>query len=580
MSKSSRAGRSGGSSNSKPPKKSIKNARSLLDVLGFGRKKSQSAVSEPEAEPKPLSGPVARRGFQLKTSYTARSGPVPIPPKGKAKDSPVRARDPKKQSRSDGRAGSMEAGERDTEAEAPRGSQRGTQRGSQRGSDRNSDRGSGRGGKDRQAAKGSARDSSKGAAKTASKNAAEGTTGATGGRTTPGQRGAAARAYPGREGASASALARPPAPPTSATGQAPAAAQAVVVSKGRGQGAPRLEGTIKRHPDGFGFLICDEKSHPDVYISRQYMTGIMTNDRVEAEIYQARDEDRFFGEITKVIKRSNSVVVGRYLPVDLLYGVVQDDGRGWGMDLRIAAEDSLGAKDGDLVAVEIKQYPMKDREFSGRVVSIIGDVEDPLNDVKRIIFSHHIPHEFSEKAKLEARAYGGRVQEEEARGRVDLRKKSLITIDGATARDFDDAVCVEPEPGGFRLWVAIADVSHYVKPGTELDLEAYQRGTSTYFPNFVVPMLPEELSNDLCSLNPKVPRLCFACEMKIGFQGVEGARHLRRGPGSARRPRPRSPTARGREHFPRGRPRQDPDGEALSRGLARPRDPGNPGRSR
>ncbi len=282
---------------------------------------------------------------------------------------------------------------------------------------------------------------------------------------------------------------------------------------------PRVEGFIKRHPDGFGFFIPDDRQIQDVYISRQHMEGVMTNDRVLVEISEGRDKDRLFGEIIRVVQRAVKQVVGRYLPVDQKYGVILDDGKGWGRDLRIPADDSLGAKEGDLVVIEITRYPGHGGDFVGRVVSIIGDSEDPLNDVMRVIYGHHIPNEFSEKAKREAKSYGGRVSEEEMSGRVDLRELGLITIDGATARDFDDAIYVEKTEQDFHVWVAIADVSHYVRPGTTLDEEAFERGTSTYFPNFVVPMLPEELSNELCSLNPHVPRLCFVCEMHVDFQG-------------------------------------------------------------
>lgn len=254
------------------------------------------------------------------------------------------------------------------------------------------------------------------------------------------------------------------------------------------------------------------------------MTGIMTNDRVEVELYRPRaggknKEDRLSGEITRVLSRSNTRVVGRYLPVDKKYGILQDENRGWGADLRIAAEDSLGAKEGEMIAVEITQYPDDKHEFTGKVVSVIGDAEDPINDVIRIVHQAGIPTEFSKEAVRDAQKFGGQVTEQERRGREDLTKLPLITIDGVTAKDFDDAIFTEQTARGFHLVVAIADVSHYVKPGSRLDEDAYERGTSTYFPNYVVPMLPEELSNELCSLKPHVIRLCFCCEMHISFDG-------------------------------------------------------------
>ncbi len=284
-----------------------------------------------------------------------------------------------------------------------------------------------------------------------------------------------------------------------------------------------VTGLIKRHPDGFGFLIVDDPETPDVYVARQSMVGIMTNDRVEVELYKPRSgkgkEERLSGEITRVLSRANKTVVGRYLPVDKKYGVLQDENKGWGTDLRIAAIDSMDAKEGQLVAVEITQYPDDEHEFTGRVVTIIGNVDDPINDVIRVVHQASIPTEFSKQAIADAQRFGGEVKEQERRGREDLTDLNLITIDGVTAKDFDDAVYTEQTAKGFRLVVAIADVSHYVKPGTRLDEEAYERGTSTYFPNYVVPMLPEELSNELCSLKPHVIRLCFCCEMFLDFDG-------------------------------------------------------------
>lgn len=292
-------------------------------------------------------------------------------------------------------------------------------------------------------------------------------------------------------------------------------------SRGHGD---RVAGIVKRHPDGFGFLIPDDSTHPDVYISRQSMTGVMTNDRVEVQVYRPKSankhrEDRLAGEITKVISRANKRVVGKFLPVDQKYGVILDDNRGWGADLRVAMRDAMSAKEGDMVVVEITQYPNEDREFTGKVIDRLGSIDDPMNDVMRVVYQSNIPTEFSAAALSEARRFGGVVTEQETKGREDVTQIPLITIDGVTAKDFDDAVYTEQTAHGFRLLVAIADVSHYVKPGTPLDHEAYERGTSTYFPNFVVPMLPEELSNELCSLKPEVRRLCFCCEMNLNFNG-------------------------------------------------------------
>jgi ribonuclease R len=285
------------------------------------------------------------------------------------------------------------------------------------------------------------------------------------------------------------------------------------------QNLPTLIGMIKRHPDGFGFFIPDTIGHPDVYIPRNSMSGVMSNDRVEVSVSKGKGEDRFFGEVLQVLSRANKRVVGKFLPVDIKYGMILDDNKGWGADLRIQAADQMDAKEGDLVAVEILHYPDGQREFQGRVVEVLGDAENPMNDVRRMIHTHGIPYEFTRAAIQDAEAYGSKVTENDIRGREDVRGLELITIDGVTARDFDDAVYVEQTKAGFRLVTAIADVSHYVKPGTALDDEAFVKGTSTYFPNFVVPMLPEALSNELCSLRPDVDRLCLVCDMNLSFEG-------------------------------------------------------------
>jgi ribonuclease R len=280
-----------------------------------------------------------------------------------------------------------------------------------------------------------------------------------------------------------------------------------------------LNGTIKRHPDGFGFFIPEDKDHSDVYIPRNSMEGIMTNDKVMVEAFPERGTDRFRGEIVKVLERGTKKIVGRFFRYNDKYGVIRDEGKGWGEDLRILIPDSMNAKDKELVAAEILTYPEKNKEFTGKVVEIIGDAMDPMTDIKRILISNNIPQEFSKATLEEAKEFSDVPEEKDFKNRKDLRGINLITIDGATAKDFDDAVYTETNNEGFLLYVAIADVSHYVKVGSSIDREAYERGTSVYFPNFVVPMLPEVLSNGLCSLNPHVPRLCLVAEMQFDFTG-------------------------------------------------------------
>lgn len=281
----------------------------------------------------------------------------------------------------------------------------------------------------------------------------------------------------------------------------------------------RVVGLVKRHPDGFGFLIPDDTEMPDLFLSRKEMEGIMTNDRVSAEVHKEDKGERFFGTHIEVLKRGVSRVVGKVRKKNSGDLEMMDGYQKWGATLKIPFKNSRGATDGDLVAVDIIEYPQSGGEFIGKVVDIIGDDQDPNNDLKRVLHQSSIPMEFSFGALNQARSISQTVTDKERVGRTDLTHLTFITIDGVTAKDFDDAIYVEQRDNGFRLWVAIADVSHYVRPKTDLDEQAYERGTSVYLPNYVVPMLPEELSNGICSLKPEVDRLAFVCEMGIAFDG-------------------------------------------------------------
>jgi ribonuclease R len=277
-------------------------------------------------------------------------------------------------------------------------------------------------------------------------------------------------------------------------------------------------GVVKRHPDGFGFFIPDDPDLPDVYIPRNSMTGIMANDRVEVEVFPEPGGERFRGEIREVVKRGSTRAMGEYKSTGGDSGILKDKVGAWGMDL-IVDNNSFSVEDGEWVAVHITSYPDEAKGFRGKIVAVIGDSEDPQNDALRVLHQNSIPFEFADKTLREVEKLENEVTEKDFRGRKDLRQHKLITIDGKTAKDFDDAILVEKRTSGFRLWVAIADVSHYVKMGTSLDDDAYERGTSTYFPSFVAPMLPEKLSNNLCSLNPNVPRLSLVAEIDFDFAG-------------------------------------------------------------
>lgn len=279
-----------------------------------------------------------------------------------------------------------------------------------------------------------------------------------------------------------------------------------------------LSGTVKRHPDGFGFFIPDQKEHPDVYIPRHSMSGIMTNDKVSLSVTPEKGGERFRGEVVAVLHRATKHVVGKISLLDKNKAILRDVSHAWGQDMKLI--ELGGAKEGQLVAAEIETYPDDKKGFTGRIKEIIGSSADPLNDIKRVIYSLQIPHQFPEEVEAEAQEFSDVPSQKDFQNRVDLRDKKLITIDGATAKDFDDAVYVEKNQKGFLAYVAIADVSHYVSLNSAIDKEAYERGTSVYFPNFVVPMLPEVLSNGLCSLNPHVPRLCVVAEMQFDFSGT------------------------------------------------------------
>ncbi|PWU15225.1 MAG: ribonuclease R [Bdellovibrio sp.] len=294
------------------------------------------------------------------------------------------------------------------------------------------------------------------------------------------------------------------------------------------------QGTIKRHPDGFGFFIPDSPDQPDVYIPRESMNGIMTQDRVKVEVYKERHGHRYRGLIVEVVDHGTKRVVGQFHPLPGGGGILKDVSKGWGAELVILNSASRGAKEGDLVAAEIISYPGEGK-FTGRITEVLGELGDPMTDVKRVLLTQHIPHNWRFSVEKEVRTFRESVSEQDMIGRTNLMNLNFVTIDGATAKDFDDAIYVEKRnfgsggggaatgvtsaAGFYKLYVAIADVSHYVRLGSAIDQEAYERGTSVYLPNFVEPMLPEVLSNGLCSLNPKVPRLALVAEIDVDPAG-------------------------------------------------------------
>ncbi|HEX5489379.1 MAG TPA: ribonuclease R [Rhodanobacteraceae bacterium] len=279
-----------------------------------------------------------------------------------------------------------------------------------------------------------------------------------------------------------------------------------------------LAGTVLANAEGYGFLRPDEGGE-DLYLSPAQMRQVLHGDRVLASVVGIDRRGRRQGAIREVLERRSPRLVGRVVEEHGVT-VVDPDDRRLHQDVLIPPDARNSAHAGQIVIAEITEPPTSQRGPIGRIVSVLGERLQPSLIVEMAIASHGLPHEWPEAVTREAEAVEPRVSKAEQAGRVDLRKLPLVTIDGADARDFDDAVYAEPaRGGGFRVIVAIADVSHYVHPETALDEEAYQRGTSAYFPGFVVPMLPETLSNGICSLNPELERLCMACEMHVDAQG-------------------------------------------------------------
>jgi ribonuclease R len=289
---------------------------------------------------------------------------------------------------------------------------------------------------------------------------------------------------------------------------------------------PYHSGRIRVHPDGYGTVFGGE-ADSDIYIDRKAMKGAMNGDLVIVRVdkgkpryRKVRNKDLIVGEVTEVLSRAHRTVVGRFHDDPEGPWVVPFDFR-IDTDVMIEPDSTMDARDGEMVNVEIDRYP--DRGVSharGRVVEVLGFIGEPGVDIEVVVRKFHIPHRFPDDVLREAEEVPVEVSPEEIAKRVDMRDHTIVTIDGETAKDFDDAVEVQQLPNGnFLLGVHIADVSHYVTEGSILDREAYERGTSAYFPGRAVPMLPERLSNGICSLNPRVERLTFSVDIEIDRKG-------------------------------------------------------------
>jgi ribonuclease R len=278
-----------------------------------------------------------------------------------------------------------------------------------------------------------------------------------------------------------------------------------------------ITGVVSGHRDGFGFVVRDDGGD-DVYLSAREMRPLFDGDRVAVKIIGTDRRGKPEGDLVEVLERGLREIAGQFIR-ERGIGLVIPDNPKIAHRILVAKGQTGGAKPGQVVVVQILDYPSQVEQATGRIVRIIGDPQQKGIATDIAIHSHGIPTEWPRAVRDETRAFGKTVPSAAKQGRVDLRDIDLVTIDGADARDFDDAVYCEPAGQGWRLLVAIADVAHYVSVGSALDQEATVRGTSVYFPDRVVPMLPEVLSNGLCSLNPKVDRLCLVCDMRVNRDG-------------------------------------------------------------
>ncbi|CAM3736714.1 ribonuclease R [Rheinheimera salexigens] len=279
-----------------------------------------------------------------------------------------------------------------------------------------------------------------------------------------------------------------------------------------------VKGTVLGHRDGFGFLKLDQGG-PDWFLPQFEMRRLLPGDKVLATAQTIKSKDKIEARVVRILEARSEPVVGRYFK-DFALGVVVPEDPRITQDIVIPDGEQGAARHGQVVLVEMTQRPSKRVNAIGRITEVLGEHLAPGMEIEVAIRNHQIPHEFSNAVLEQVAVYGEEVSEQAKQGRVDLTKLGLITIDGEDARDFDDAVYAESrKDGGWRLYVAIADVSAYVQPNTALDDSALERGNSVYFPDHVVPMLPEALSNGLCSLNPHVDRLCLVADMKISASG-------------------------------------------------------------
>ena len=287
-----------------------------------------------------------------------------------------------------------------------------------------------------------------------------------------------------------------------------------------------VEGRVEGHADGHGFLRRDD-GQPPVYLSPQEMRAVLHRDRVRVRIVRYDRKGRPEGRVLDILERRKAPIIGRLLHESGIWLVAPEDRR-FGHDIMVPKNATANAAAGQVVSIELTEPPSMYSQPMGRVIEVLGEIDDPGMEIEIAVRKFEVPHRFSPGALAQAAALPETVRAVDRRQRIDLTDVALVTIDGEDARDFDDAVYCEPFTrgrgkslfNGWRLIVAIADVSHYVKPGEPIDADAYERATSVYFPRRVIPMLPEKLSNGLCSLNPQQERLAMVCDMVIDGDGA------------------------------------------------------------
>jgi ribonuclease R len=286
-----------------------------------------------------------------------------------------------------------------------------------------------------------------------------------------------------------------------------------------------VEGTVQGHRDGHGFLVRDDRQ-PDLYLSPQEMRAVLHRDRVKARVIRYDRKGRPEGRVLEILERKKVPIIGRLLHESGIWLVAPEDKR-YGQDIMVPKNAIASATVGQVVAIELTESPSLYSQPMGRVTEVLGEIDDPGMEIEIAVRKYEVPHRFSPETLSQAAGLPDKIRPTDRKDRIDLTDVALVTIDGEDARDFDDAVYCEPAKigrgksavDGWRLVVAIADVSHYVKPGEPIDADAYERATSVYFPRRVIPMLPEKLSNGLCSLNPNEDRLAMVCDMLITPHG-------------------------------------------------------------